>query len=251
MTKNYFTTIVAVFIVASMFTSCNSTKRRQPDMSELSTATSDETDKNLSIDNPQKMTVISGGTYYKFGTGSIFVYTFSGSIAQKKITFLMRTDKKMAGFQVRYNNGLYNIFFTQEGLQKLAGSTASYYNDFENKNLDRKNHASYKIYGTTESYFEWGTISNVMPNSVNTEAQLGYEFVKKSPYFTITYWPADNNAYKNGMSKIKQSMALHFYCTKSQAKIITDMLQKEKIQSKIEQIETDKIGGKIETEDQY
>lgn len=81
----------------------------------------------------------------------------------------------------------YNVHFSDDTISALQSAAASYNSDFENRKLSRKNKKSRTKYGTVSTQIDWGTSrKNMAHTSHEASVALGYLFVKKSPYFSLS-----------------------------------------------------------------
>ena len=89
-----------------------------------------------------------------------------------------------------------------------------------------------KAYGKIKYRLDWGSISSSTPNHGEGEGTLGYEFVKGSPYFTISNYPFENDYYKvAGDATSRESMQIRYYFTKAQAKQLVERTELDYIRN--------------------
>lgn len=263
------TTFACAVFCAAILISCESTKNQNDVPSDSYFAEGEEnkgdlieTNKNseqkkLTTQKKKKNVLES---FFTFGNKDDFVFgdEFSlftrgtvGGIKQKKADFMIAPEKMTAGFGSSYMAAYYILQFDQGSRQKFANAVNQYFSDFENKKLERKNSSTYKKYGKTDVHLDWGTIKSSTPNNADGAAYLGYEFVKNSPYFTITIYPMHNNHWDVvGDSTSIESMSLKYYFTKSQATQFCSMLEDEKIASYVTGFSSDEFLTP-ETVDEY
>lgn len=254
------TTFAYAVFCAAILISCTSTKNQKdvPSDSYFAEGESEESNGDLieiNKKNEQNKTTKKKKnafeSFFTFGNKDDFVYgdEFSvftkgtvGGIKQKKADFMIAPEKLTAGFGSTYMAAYYILQFNQDSRQKFINSVNQYFSDFENKRLERKNSSTYKKYGKTDIHIDWGTIKSSTPNNADGVAYLGYEFVKKSPYFTITIYPLHNNHWDVvGDSTSVESMSLKYYFTKSQAMQLCSMLEDEKIASYVTGFSSDEF----------
>lgn len=163
-------------------------------------------------------------------TTSVFTKGVGSGIHQQKATIMINPDKGTAGFGSIYLAAYYILQYNPENYYKLTAAYQKYLDDFENKKLDRTAKKTYKQYGTMKVHLDWGTIKTSTPNNADGTAYIGYEFIKKSPYFTITIQPLENNYYKVvGDTVSRASLSLTYAFTKAQMKELLDFTSEEAV----------------------
>ncbi len=236
--------------LSTILISCTSIKNQQEIPADEYSSETVEVEKGEAIEVnqnngemqvPQKKKKNALESFFTFGNKDDFVYgdEFSlftkgtvGGIKQKKADFMIAPEKYTAGFGSTYMAAYYIVQLKQESRQKFINAFNSYLSDFDNKRLERKGRNTYKKYGNMEVHLDWGTIKSSTPNHADGTAYLGYEFVKGSPYFTITTYQMHNDYWDLiGDSTTKDSLALKYYFTKAQASQLCSMLEQEKINS--------------------
>lgn len=161
--------------------------------------------------------------YVRYDASTIFVKEITGKVKERDADLYLRTDNYMAGFGSYYLAAYYIVQFDEENKKKLATAVNNYLNDFENKRLNRKGKKTEKAYGKINYRLDWGSISSTTPNHGSGDGYLGYEFVKGSPYFTISNYPFKNDYYDiAGDSTSRESLQLKYYFTKAQAKALVE-----------------------------
>ena len=161
---------------------------------------------------------------------TVFTNGITGKPVQKDAIVVLNTKDGTAGFGTSYLAAYYYVQMNENARHKFAKAVDSYFSDFENKRLNRKNKKSSKIYGSADVKIHWGSLKSSTPNNGSGPMQLGYAFINQSPYFTLTIMPVKNNYYDVvGESTTVESLGLKYYLTKAQAKQLTDMLSEEKI----------------------
>ncbi|MCR4954424.1 MAG: hypothetical protein K6A43_10155 [Treponema sp.] len=161
---------------------------------------------------------------------SVSTPTVTFGIKQKVATFVYGVKTKRFGFGAPYMAAYYFLTFDDAGRQNYIKAVESYLKDFEDKKLDRKSKKTEKIYGYANARLDWGSIKSSTPNNGEGSAYLGYTFKDKSPYFTITIYPVGNEKRLAGDdSADTESLLLHFYFTKAQAKQLAEFLSDENV----------------------
>lgn len=150
--------------------------------------------------------------------------------------FMINRDAMTVDFAPRENNIVVNlknqgnsthIYLDETARSAMLSSIDMYFKDFESKSLRRKGKTN-TAYGKVGAYMEWGLL---MVNAKgDTEVRMGYEFVDKSPYFTLTIPETENDIYlKTGGSRVKRSGFLQIFFTRSQAAEFSKTLVQENL----------------------
>ena len=170
--------------------------------------------------------------YIKYDESSVFVKEFG--LKEKRATILVRPNDKKAGYGCYYGTVYYIVQFDETNRKKLAEAMEAYLQDFENKNLQRKGNHTERAYGKISYRLDWGTLSSSTPNHGEGSGYVGYEFIKGSPYFTISNYPFYNDAFDIiGDSVTRESHQLHYYFTKAQIKQLVELLSEDKINAQL------------------
>ena len=115
---------------------------------------------------------------------------------------------------------------------RIAKAAQQYFDDFENKKLVDKKNIAKNAYGPINYKLNWGTFKSSTPNNGTGTGYLGYEFVKKQPYFIIWNYPFQNDYYEIVKdSTTRESAPVKFYFTRNQLKQLIDTLSEENLQN--------------------
>lgn len=239
--------IICASLFALMLSSCTSTKNQEtvPVDDYDSQSVSSDTDVNLNKTTNQKVNTNKKNEknafekFFTFGNKDDFVYgdEFSvftpgtlGGIKQKKADFMIAPEKQTAGFGSSYMAAYYVVQMNEEARADFINAVNQYFSDFENKRLERKGRNTFKKYGSIDVHLDWGTISSSTPNNADGKAMIGYEFIKNSPYFSISMYPMHNNHWDVvGDATSIESMSLKYYFTKAQALQFINSLEEDNI----------------------
>ena len=239
--------IICASLFALMLSSCTSTKNQEtvPVDDYDSQSVSSDTDVNLNKTANQKVNTNKKNEknafekFFTFGNKDDFVYgdEFSvftpgtlGGIKQKKADFMIAPEKQTAGFGSSYMAAYYVVQMNEEARADFINAVNQYFSDFENKRLERKGRNTFKKYGSIDVHLDWGTISSSTPNNADGKARIGYEFIKNSPYFSISMYPMHNNHWDVvGDATSIESMSLKYYFTKAQALQFINSLEEDNI----------------------
>lgn len=239
--------IICASLFALMLSSCTSTKNQEtvPVDDYDSQSEASDTDVNLNKTTNQKVNTNKKNEknafekFFTFGNKDDFVYgdEFSvftpgtlGGIKQKKADFMIAPEKQTAGFGSSYMAAYYIVQMNEEARADFINAVNQYFSDFENKRLERKGRNTFKKYGSIDVHLDWGTISSSTPNNADGKAMIGYEFIKNSPYFSISMYPMHNNHWDVvGDATSIESMSLKYYFTKAQALQFINSLEEDNI----------------------
>ena len=240
--------VIAALCVCSVlaFASCSSTKvdtvspdQYDTEVTPVSPSSAPSRTGKDSAGKPQITVPQTGNAFTRFFTGSqkdiemdktkIFQLTVVNTLKQEDADIIYNIKSEKSGFSAWYQTNWYHLLLDTAARRGLAAASQEYLSDFEQKKLNRKDRKSYKSYGEYPVTIRWGTIPGMESGYADTNVQFGYEFNKRSPYFTMTVWQVPNEAYKDNSSDIPMSSTLHFYMTKAQVVEMSEMLSDEKI----------------------
>jgi hypothetical protein len=240
--------VIAALCVCSVavFISCSSTKvdTVSPDQygTEVTPVSPSSSPAGTGSDvagKPQITVPQKGNAFTRFFTGSqkdiemdktkISQLTVVNTLKQEDADIIYNIKSEKSGFSAWYQTSWYHVLFDTATRRGLAAASQQYLSDFEQKKLNRKDKKSYKVYGDYPVTLRWGTIPGMESGYADTNVQFGYEFNKRSPYFTMTVWQVANEAYKDNSSEVPTSSTLHFYMTKAQTVQMAEMLSDKKI----------------------
>ncbi len=247
------TLLTSVFLISltALFISCNSTKEVQnaPDEyadleqeklqainvekkennsspSKKVSATSNKKKKNFF---QELFTFGNADEFLKYDETTVFAKELVG-MKEKNAVIIARYDDGMAGFGSYINAAYFYVQFDDVNREVLANAAEKYFSDFENKKLNRKGKHTDRTYGKINYRLNWGTISSSTPNYGFGDGYVGYEFVKNSPYFTISNFPFPNIYYERaGDATTRESPPVKYYFTKAQLRNLLEMISEDKI----------------------
>ena len=180
--------------------------------------------------------------FFTFGNKDDYIFYDDTTVFSKELTgmkeknakMVIRYDNHMAGFG-SFNSGLFfYVQFDAENRKKLADAVNKYFDDFENKRLQRKGRHTERTYGKITYMINWGQISSSTPANGTGEGYCGYEFEKGSPYFTISNFPFKNDYYERaGDATTRESPSMKYYFTRSQLRQLLELLSEDTINKQI------------------
>jgi hypothetical protein len=111
------------------------------------------------------------------------------------------------------------LFMDRDGREAFTSALEQYKYDYDLRNLTDKRSKAKQAYGTARSLLIWEAFKFSGEGRSNPVLQLGYYFVKDSPYFAITMPEARNISEVTG-DKTLNSAAQVFYFTRAQADVL-------------------------------
>ena len=111
------------------------------------------------------------------------------------------------------------LFLDRDGREAFTNALEHYKYDYDLRNLTDKRSKAKQAYGTARSLLIWEAFKFSGEGRSNPVLQLGYYFVRDSPYFAITMPEARNISEVTG-DKTLNSAAQVFYFTRAQADVL-------------------------------
>ena len=229
------TLLTSVFLISltALFISCNSTKEVQNAPDEYADLEQEKlqainVEKKENNSSPSKKVSATSNKKKKnffqelftFGNADEFLKYDETTVFAKE---LVGMKEKNAVIIARYDDGM-------AGFGSYTNAAEKYFSDFENKKLNRKGKHTDRTYGKINYRLNWGTISSSTPNYGFGDGYVGYEFVKNSPYFTISNFPFPNIYYERaGDATTRESPPVKYYFTKAQLRNLLEMISEDKI----------------------
>ncbi|MCH5291237.1 MAG: hypothetical protein J1D88_05675 [Treponema sp.] len=168
----------------------------------------------------------------ELGTFELGTENTLGGVKKEKGTVYYNTELGLVGFYSRYLLNLDYVYFKDNARALVAAALDRYLEDFAAHALKTRG-KTYKEYAEVPVRVEWGTIPTMIDSYANTKLQVGYRFVKRSPYFAFTVWQVENEGPKKGATK-DSNIALRYYFTKAQAQELLAKLTDEYIDAALE-----------------
>ena len=144
-------------------------------------------------------------------------------------TFVHKPQTDLGGFLVRYDTSTYACFFAKSERNALIKAVNQYFDDFENKKLDKKMKKTDRIYGDVGAYEEFGIVESMMSSYSKPKVSFGYKFLGNSPYFCIFVHRSPNLNEDLGANRPPQSVDQKYYFTKAQIEKLADFLADDSI----------------------
>jgi hypothetical protein len=197
-----------------------------PDAYEDSTDLSDRKQGYLNNKTGLKKT---SGDPVELGRSSVFEYNLLNTdVEQKDVTYFYYPDS--SEIALRLDSETLHCYYLFNEFSRAACRRAieQYQRDFSAHLLNRKSGKSYMSYGDSLGHFKWGLIGS--GNETLPKLSLGYKFVKNSPYFTLTFWPAQGVCQVEAQrDTIADSDKMTILMTKKQALDFAGYMDEQKI----------------------
>ncbi len=163
------------------------------------------------------------------GTFNLSTQALNSKLKLQEASFYIDNKKYDAGFGSYIMAAYYTMLMDQKCRSVYTNAVNSYFNDFENKKLKRKDRKTYKQYGKAKATIYWGVVKSQIPNYAYPIAYFGYTFKDKSPYFTITMHPTVNEKRRVDDTVVEESMMVTFYFTKAQCRELANFLKEDNL----------------------
>ncbi len=164
---------------------------------------------------------------------AIYIRPIVGKIKAKKGNFIYRRGTDVAGFRIYYDTTAYTVEMAQEPRQICCYAIDKYFEDFENKRLDRKanSNKTRAVYGNAPGYEEYGVAINMMNYKAKPTFYFGYDFVDGSPYFVIHVAKAKNLALEGRSTDLPnlETIVQNYYFTRAQALKLKEFIHESNI----------------------
>ncbi|MBN1616814.1 MAG: hypothetical protein JW875_05830 [Spirochaetales bacterium] len=137
--------------------------------------------------------------------------------------FAPRGNATIMAFSYQMNKT--EMFLDYTARQTVIAAVGTYLEEYEAKTLRTKGKTTAE-YGKMQGYMEWGVLTK---NARATpEISIGYDFVKDSPYFTLTVPESTNLIFEGvGGSRVQRSAYMRFYFNREQAVEFAQHLSQE------------------------
>jgi len=191
----------------------------------------------------------SSDKYYEYDETSIFIRGSVSNIKKQNAVVVTKPQDEQVGFGSPYMLAYYYFLLGDAERQEFIKAVDTYFDDFANKKLSRKNKSSYKVYGKHKARIEWGSAKLSVKKYADTSAYFGYDFYKKSPYFTITVYPVEDQNIdfaRSSTTNLETSMNIRYCLTKAQAQTLKEMFSDETIKPLYAQYEA-AVRNKLQT----
>jgi hypothetical protein len=141
----------------------------------------------------------------------------SSSLERKDINvyFVPRTDEVYLEFKYQYLT--FRQYWEKADRLKFASALEGYKKDYAARNLKLKGARARRVYGNFEGKTEWGQVNTsfLMNSRAFPNMELGYQFKKENPYFTVNMQAAPD-VLNLGEGYERDSLDVMIYLTRSQ-----------------------------------
>jgi len=164
---------------------------------------------------------------------AMFIHPIVGKIKAKRGEFIYRRGTDVAGFRIQYDTSAYTVEMAEEPRKICCDAIDKYFDDFENKRLDRRASATKtrKVYGKAPGYEEFGVAKAMMNYKAKPDFYFGYDFVDGNPYFVIHVPKAKNLAMEGKSTDLPnlETIVQNYYFTRAQAQKLKEFICEENI----------------------
>jgi hypothetical protein len=221
-------------VVLLLSVSCSTTKQsadRQPkDISESVLLPSGSGNDTVIVPAERKtVPLVPGAEPVEIGKSSMFEYNFLNTdVDIVGITYYYYPSSGEICIQGDSSSLKTYILFDQSMRAICRQAISRYEKDFADHVLNEKYRGAYKIYGEAKGHYKWGLLGG--GNETRPQTSVGYVFVKGSPYFTLTMWPADG-VYRNVEEReiVANSEKMTFLMNKKQIADMALFMDEQKI----------------------
>jgi hypothetical protein len=146
-----------------------------------------------------------------------FQKMLSSSLEKKDINvyFVPRTDEVYLEF--KYQTLTFRQYWEKADRLKFVTAIERYKKDYAASALNLKGARARRVYGTFDGKTEWGQVNTsfLMNSRAFPDIELGYQFKKTSPYFTVNMQAAPDVLYL-GDGLERDSLDVMLYLTRAQ-----------------------------------
>jgi hypothetical protein len=170
--------------------------------------------------------------YFEYDAATFFVKNMAGALKNQKATVVINPETQLAGWGSSLFASYYYFLLEEKSRAEFEKFVKLYLMDFDNKHLNRKEKQTYKKYGRAPVFIEWGMMKASTKYNAHGKAYFGYEFVDKSPYFTITLFARPNenvHESRNVPEEKTDSMNLKYYFTRAQLQTLLNSLSEKNL----------------------
>lgn len=174
--------------------------------------------------------IMLGDTPIELGNGSIFEYNmFNTDVVQSDVAYMYYPKDDAIVLVLLSTMSKYYILFDQNDRAVCRNAYKQYLADFDARVLDKKSNKTYNLYGEFAGEYRQGMIGTA--TITKPKVSVGYRFVKNSPYFTLTLWPAELESFMPGadVEAGGGSDKMTFFMTKKQAASLINLMDEASI----------------------
>jgi len=181
------------------------------------------------VQRVEDITVDRDSRKYAAGTAEAQLSVFSsmGALRKYDINVSYYPDDDVICLEYKMDFVNHYLFLDRNGRDAFANALEKYKADYELRNLvNKRSKATRQAYGVMRSLLIWEAFSFAGEGRSHPVLQLGYAFVKGSPYMAINMPEAENVSTITG-DKTTTSTRQIFYFTRAQADILAALFEPE------------------------
>ncbi len=163
---------------------------------------------------------------YEVGNVTMSTTTFTGiglSKSKTSVQFVPMENDVILAFS--YQGNTTTVFLDANQRVLVVGAIRQYLEEFAGRALKTTGKTE-QLYGTIKPRMVWSMFSSYMSKGRATPTtRLGYDFVRRAPYFTITFPETPNEDHDaTGKNYLQRSGFMRLYFTRSEATALADLL---------------------------
>jgi len=138
-------------------------------------------------------------------------------------------DDDIVCLVIRHNFTTYYQFWNKASREVFIKGLEQYKQDYEQRNLNRNNMRTRRVYGTVRGYVIWESSTLGMQGDSHPNIDLGYQFRDRSPFFSIQMQEAKN---QNDVTydSMKQSPIFNFHMTRARGDELAALFDQDYLQ---------------------
>lgn len=166
----------------------------------------------------ERITVDLRGRVFEIGSAEAQFDKYFAAAGMNKIeiTATYYPDDDVVCLRFRHNLTNYYQFWSSNNRGSFVEALTAYKQAYELRDLPEKNMKTKRAYGTVRGYLLWESTKLSMKGTSHPNIDIGYQFAKKMPYFTLAMSDAPNETATTKESMGKNS-AVTMRFTRSQA----------------------------------
>jgi len=196
----------------------------------------------IAVPAQQPAQLVEGADPVELGNSSVFMYSMGGLDVSQNTAYYYywpasgEICMRLSGLTVKSY-----VLFDHAVRSVCRQAFGQYESDFDAHGL-RKNSDTYRAYGEAAGHFKWGLLGP--SNETKPKMTVGYKFVKGSPYFTLTLWPA-RGEFKNQAQRddVAGSDRTTILMTRKQAADMIGFMDENAIAEIVAKMNTDTVKG--------
>jgi len=217
-----------MMLVISCSTTKNTAEKQTADSYDATPIAVNKTAVQKPLTQKQIDKALAAADPVEIGESSLFQYNMLNTDVDQCDAYYSYYPKydeiavRLSGIQIKAY-----LMFDKNARSIIRNSIAMYEKDFTDHVLARKGDR-YDAYGDFQADFYWGLLGPT--NQTKPKTSVGYKFVKNSPYFILTMWPADGIYHVDAEKEsVSGSTKMTYFFNRKQANDLLNYLDEDKI----------------------